>query len=228
MPIEQQAALHINTVPEAPTLSTIGCLLAHHLSSCAHSAIGSTTCPTSATSIAYSLKHLSCRLILDARNLGKTFTDIAKMLPARNVTTLRKHYAIISKPKVLLMCLYCLQPYAVLHGTSSHGCIAAVFMQACTLCNKVFTLQAPAIKKPSPPASANPSPVAAATASLQSVAAAAVATAATAAASGATALETTSAAGRQPSPAASKPSPALSETVEVDYRWVPAIKHCET
>ena len=150
------------------------------------------------------------------------------MLPARNVTTLRKHYAIISKPKVLLMFLHCLQPSAVLVSTSSHVCIAAVFMQACTLCNKIFTSQAPPIKKPSPPGSASPSPVAAATASLQSVAAAAAATAASAAAAaaGAAALETTTAASRQPSPAASKASPTPSETVEVDYRWAPAINHC--
>lgn len=41
-----------------------------------------------------------CRLLLDARNLGKTFADIAKMLPARNITTLRKHYSMLTKPKV--------------------------------------------------------------------------------------------------------------------------------
>ena len=58
-----------------------------------------------AASVGSSLKHLYCRLILDARNLGKTFTDIAKMLPARNVTTLRKHYTIMSKSKVLLIFL---------------------------------------------------------------------------------------------------------------------------
>lgn len=58
-----------------------------------------------AASVGSSRKHLYCRLILDARNLGKTFTDIAKMLPARNVTTLRKHYTIMSKSKVLLIFL---------------------------------------------------------------------------------------------------------------------------
>ncbi|KAA6417048.1 MAG: hypothetical protein FRX49_12990, partial [Trebouxia sp. A1-2] len=39
------------------------------------------------------------RLLLDARSLGRTFADIAKMLPARNVTQLRKHYSVICKPK---------------------------------------------------------------------------------------------------------------------------------
>ncbi|KAL0022606.1 hypothetical protein WJX77_009306 [Trebouxia sp. C0004] len=39
------------------------------------------------------------RLLLDARSLGRTFVDIAKMLPARNVTQLRKHYSMICKPK---------------------------------------------------------------------------------------------------------------------------------
>lgn len=67
--------------------------------------------------------HYDRRLILDARNLGKTFTDIARMLPARNVTTLRKHYAIISKPKVLLTPLHCFT-------NTTHG-IRSTALQQC-------------------------------------------------------------------------------------------------
>lgn len=84
-----------------------------------------------------------------------------------------------------------------------------------------FTLQAPPIKKPSPPVSANPSPVAAATASLQPVAAATALSVVAAAAD----LEAKVATTRQPSPAAPKASPVPSEAVEVDYRWAPVIKH---
>ena len=176
------------------------------------------TCPLGTAIVGHSLYHLHCRLILDARNLGKTFTDIAKMLPARNVTALRKHYTIMSKPKVCLMCLHWLQSDAVPHCIFSwlQRCSCRLVQFVCASCNVVFTLQALPIKKPSPPLSADSSPVAPATASFQSVAAAASASAASVRA---TALETLNAASRQPSPAASKASPAPSETVEIDYRW---------
>ena len=41
-----------------------------------------------------------CRLLMDARSLGKTFADISKMLPARNLTILRKQYNMLTKTKV--------------------------------------------------------------------------------------------------------------------------------
>lgn len=115
---------------------------------------------------------------------------------------------------------------------SFHGCIrCSSFQQTCKVRRSEIryccTLQAPPIKKPSPPVSVNPSPVAAATASLQSV----VAAAATPALSGAAAaadLEAQNATTRQPSPAAPKASPVPSEAVEVDYRWAPVIKHYGT
>ena len=37
---------------------------------------------------------------MDARSLGKTFADISKMLPARNLTILRKQYNMLTKTKV--------------------------------------------------------------------------------------------------------------------------------
>ena len=110
--------------------------------------------------------------------------------------------------------------------------LCSSFQQTCKFCRSEIccgcTLQAPPIKKPSPPVSANPSPVAAATASLQSVAAAAAAAAPGLIGAAAAADLEAKIATRQPSPAAPKASPVPPEAVEVDYRWAPVIKHYST
>ncbi|DBB15448.1 hypothetical protein WJX82_010599 [Trebouxia sp. C0006] len=93
------------------------------------------------------------RLLLDAKSLGRTFADIAKMLPARNVTQLRKHYSIICKPKPPPM----KRPSPPIHAPPAPVPVPAVAQQG-AMTATVPVITAASKQSPLAPPRASPTP----------------------------------------------------------------------